>query len=72
MDRLKLLAQDKNTMADLREYFRLHLEKKIIAQAMHKKPVEGYAEASGVIKVALDELEDLTKVKKKSNLNQSI
>lgn len=71
MDRLTLLAQDKLTMADLRVYLQGHLEKKLLEKAFQKKPIEGYAEANEIIKVALNELEALVKPKNKNNLDQA-
>lgn len=71
MDRLAILAQDKMTMADLREYFKRHLEQKLLTKAFAKEDVVGYAEANEVIKVALNELEAMVKPKNKNNLDQA-
>lgn len=58
-------------MADLREYFRRNLEEKIITTVMLKKDVSGYAEASEIIRKALDDLEATVSKKPVINLNQS-
>lgn len=71
MDRLHNLAKDKFTMADLREYFRKHLEQKILIKVFQKQSVAGYAEASEVINSALNELEADVAKKPVINLNQS-
>ena len=71
MDRLHNLAKDKMTMTDLREYFQLTLEKRLIEKALSGQDVVGFKEANDIIKVALNELEKMVKPKKEINLNQS-
>lgn len=66
MDRLIKLSQDKATLADLREYFKKTLESEIITRALKKEDVNGYAEASEIIKKALNKIDDLFKENKKS------
>jgi len=71
MERIRILSHDKATLGDLREYFRLTLEKKLISKAMRKEDVSGFAEAFEIIKSAMDEIDNMTKQNKKVNLNQS-
>lgn len=61
MDKLVLLSQDKATLQALREYINSTLERKLISQALKKEDVSGFAEAHNIIKVALDEIDALTK-----------
>lgn len=72
MDKLVLLSQDKATLLALREYINGTLERKLIAKALQKEDVSGFAEAHNIIKVALDEIDSLTKQDKKPiNINQA-
>lgn len=72
MDKLILLSQDKATLQAIREYLQGTLEKKLVYKALHKEDVSGFAEANEIIKVAIDEIDSLTKVEKKViNINQS-
>jgi len=48
------------------------LEKKLISKALSKQDVSGFAEASNIIKVALDEIDALTKKENQANrINQA-
>lgn len=72
MDKLVLLSQDKATLEDVRQYMYKTLERKLVTKALRKEDVSGFAEAHEIIRVALDEIDALTKVEKKSNnLNQA-
>lgn len=73
MERLRLLSQDKVTLVELKDYLRQTLEKKLIAKAMRKEDVSGFAEANEIIKTAMEEIDNMFKVEtnKKINLNQS-
>lgn len=73
MERLRLLSQDKATLVELKDYLRQTLEKKLIAKAMRKEDVSGFAEANEIIKTAMEEIDNMFKVEtnKKINLNQS-
>ena len=72
MDKLVLLSQDKATLEDVRQYMYKTLERKLVTKALRKEDVSGFAEAHDIIRVALDEIDALTKVEKKSNnLNQA-
>lgn len=61
MDILIKLSQDKNTLQALREYINSTLEKKLVKKALNKEDVSGFAEASNIIKVALDEIDSMSK-----------
>lgn len=72
MERLVLLSQDKDTLLELRSYLKGTLERKLIDKAMKKDDVSGFAEAFDIIKVALDEIDSLSKKDKViSKINQS-
>lgn len=72
MDKLVLLSQDKATLQEVRNYLNSTLEKKLISQALGKEDVSGYAEASNIIKIALDEIDALTKKNNEiKRINQS-
>lgn len=72
MERLTLLSKDKATLQDLSNYLHLTLEKKLIAKALRKEDVSGYAEASEIIKIAMNEIDALTEVDKvRNNINQA-
>lgn len=72
MDKLILLSQDKETLRLLREYLYGTLEKKLINKALKKEDVAGFADAHNIIKVALDEIDALTKKDNViSKINQS-
>lgn len=72
MDKLILLSQDKATLQAIRDYLQSTLEKKLVYKALHKEDVSGFAEANEIIKVALDEIDSLTKKEKEIKLiNQS-
>lgn len=72
MEKLVLLSQDKATLTELRNYLQSTLEKKLIAKALRKEDVTGFAEANNIIKTAIDEIDALTKSEKKSNnINQA-
>lgn len=72
MDKLILLSQDKATLQAVRDYIKSTLEKKLVAKALNKEDVSGFAEASNIIKVAIDEIEAMSKKENQINrINQS-
>lgn len=72
MDKLVILSQDKATLQALREYINSTLERKLINKALNKEDVSGFAEASNIIKVALDEIDAMSKKEKEIiRINQS-
>jgi len=72
MEKLTLLSQDKATLSELRNYLNKTLETKLIQKALRKEDVSGFAEASEIIKISLDEIDKLFKIEKKvNNINQS-
>lgn len=72
MDKLILLSQDKGTLQAIRDYLKSTLEKKLIAKALNKEDVSGFAEASNIIKISLDEIDNLTKKDNQINrINQA-
>ena len=72
MDRLTLLSQDKATLGDLKEFFKVVLNEEIISKTLKKEDTSGYAEASEIIKKALKKIDDLYKENKKtSNIKRS-
>lgn len=72
MDKLTLLSQDKATLLELKNYLNSTLERKLISKALKKEDVSGFAEASEIIKVAMNEIDNLFKdAKKVAHLNPS-
>lgn len=72
MDKLRLLSQDKATLAEVKNYLQSTLEKKLISKALRKEDVSGFAEASEIIRVAIDEIDNMFKPEKKvSTINQA-
>lgn len=72
MERIRLLSQDKATLAELKEYLKQTLEKKLISKAMKREDISGFVDAQEIIKTAIDEIDNMFKVEnKKINLNQS-
>lgn len=72
MDKLTLLSQDKATLLELKNYLNSTLERKLITKALKKEDVSGFAEASEIIKVAMNEIDNLFKdAKKVAHLNPS-
>lgn len=72
MEKLTLLSQDKATLTEVRNYLNRTLEIKLIHKALKKEDVSGFAEASEIIKVAMDEIDNMFKIEKKViNINQS-
>ena len=72
MDKLVILSQDKATLQAVREYLNSTLERKLINKALKKEDVSGFADASNIIKVALDEIDGLSKKDNQTNrINQS-
>jgi len=61
MDKLVLLSQDKATLQAVREYMNSTLERKLISKVLHKEDISGFADASEIIKISLDEIDALTK-----------
>lgn len=72
MEILIKLSQDKQTLGAVRDYLQSTLERKLISKALKKEDVSGFAEAHEIIKVALDEIDNMFKVEKKiTSINQS-
>ncbi|MBP7540370.1 MAG: hypothetical protein KA802_10530 [Saprospiraceae bacterium] len=67
MDRLIILSQDKGTLEDVRKYMYSLLERKLVFKALKKEDITGFAEAHDIIRIALDEIDALSKVEKKTN-----
>lgn len=68
MDRLTLLSQDKATLKDLRTFFESVLNDEIIKKTLSREDTSGYAEASEIIKKALNKIDDLYKENKKGDV----
>lgn len=72
MEALIRLAKDKTTMDAIRLFMNEKMKEKIISKVIKKEDISGYADASEVIKTALNEIEALGKEKKEpKNINQS-
>lgn len=72
MERLIRLSQDKQTLADLREFFNNTLYSEIIDKTIKKEDVSGYSEAYKIIKKSLNLIDDLYKPDKpKQDPNQA-
>jgi len=72
MEKLILLSQDKATLEELKNFLQTTLERKLITKALKKEDVSGFAEASEIIKVAMNEVDNLFKDQKKiAHLNPS-
>lgn len=68
MDRLTLLSQDKATLKDLKTFFDTVLNDEIIKKTLSREDTSGYAEASEIIKKALNKIDDLYKENKKGEV----
>jgi len=68
MDRLTLLSQDKATLKDLKTFFDTVLNDEIIKKTLAREDTSGYAEASEIIKKALNKIDDLYKENKKGDV----
>jgi len=68
MDRLTLLSQDKATLKDLKTFFDTVLNDEIIKKTLSREDTSGYAEASEIIKKALNKIDDLYKENKKGDV----
>jgi hypothetical protein len=72
MESLVKLSQDTATLNDIRSFMNSKLEQKIISKVLKGEDVSGYANAYDIIKITLNEIEDLHKNKKESpRINQS-
>lgn len=72
MDKLVLLSQDKETLRLLREYMTGTMEQKLIKKVLTGQDVSGFKDANEILKVALDEIDALTKKESQiSRINQS-
>jgi hypothetical protein len=61
MDKLVILSQDKATLQAVRDYLNSTLRKKLVYKALKKEDISGFADASNIIKIALDEIDGLSK-----------
>lgn len=64
MERLIQLSKDKDLVAEIRNYLNKTLEKRLIQDTLARKDVSGFADAFEIIKLALNEIENLSKVEK--------
>lgn len=72
MDRLKLLSQDKATLQELKDFFKVVLNEEIITKTLKREQTTGYAEAVEIINKSLKRIDDLYREKKRANnLNQN-
>lgn len=72
MDKLRQLSQDKATLGELGDYLTKTLHEKLIAKALKREDVSGFAEANEIIKTALHEIDDMFKPERKiDNKNQA-
>lgn len=72
MDKLILLSQDKETLRQLREYINKTFEQRLIKRVLAGQDVSGFKDASDIIKIAVDDIDSLSKKDKKNiNLNQA-